>query len=104
MPNIVEKVAKVKVKIDNTADVEAFRAEGGGLFHVLPTGRRRGMTVAYKVKSRRVEIATSVQHSHDTFTRKIGTKVALEHFKAGKIIVLPFDGDIRNLRWFFDVL
>ncbi len=75
--------------IDNTELVEAFRCSGGRLFHVLPTGKLRGMTFAYRVKGSRIEFATSVQHRNDTFTKKMGTKTAIEHFQAGNTVHFP---------------
>lgn len=80
--------------IDNTELVLGFRAEGGHIFHVRPRRRHdnsvtRGMTVAYKIKSGRIEMATSVQHRSDAFTKKIGTKTAIEHFRAEKTVCVP---------------
>lgn len=79
--------------INNTEIVELFRATGGRLFHALPNGKRRGVTFAYVVKNSRIMIATGVQHRHDTFTKKVGTKKAIEHFFAGKMINLPLGKD-----------
>ena len=80
--------------IDNTKLVEDWRAEGGSIFHFRPEHRnkihrRRGVTIAFKAKGTRVELASACQHSSDTFTKRIGTKTAIEHFKAGKTITLP---------------
>lgn len=80
--------------IDNTDAVSAFRAEGGHILHQLPQRlgdgtRTRGVTFAFKLKGGRVQIATSVQHRADIFTKKVGTKTALEHFAAGQVITLP---------------
>lgn len=85
----------VKEHIDNTEAVTAHRANGGGLFHIrprrLPSGKwTRGFTVAYKVKGSRIEFATSVQHRADVFCKKVGTKVALQHFNDGKTVTMPF--------------
>lgn len=85
----------VKEHIDNTEAVAAHRANGGGLFHVRPRRRgngnwARGFSVAYKVKGSRIEFATSVQHRADVFCKKVGTKVALQHFNEGKTVTLPF--------------
>lgn len=79
-------------KIDNTALVAQFRAAGGRIMHFRPNPNiphARGITVAYVSKNSRVELATAVQHRADSFTKKIGTKTAIEHFLAGKTIVLP---------------
>lgn len=88
-------VRNVVEPINNTDIVEAFRANGGRLFHALPKGKRRGVTFAYIVKKSRIEIATGVQHRHDPFTKKVGTKNAIEHFNAGKTINLPLGKDMH---------
>lgn len=76
--------------INNTELVNQFRAEGGNILHIRPDDfGSRGLTIAYKLKSSRVEIATAVQHRNDAFTKKVGTKVAIEHFLAGKTVTLP---------------
>lgn len=80
--------------IDNTDAVAAFRAEGGHIVHQLPVrlgngSWTRGVTFAFKLKGGRVQIATAVQHRADVFTKKIGTKTALEHFYDGQVITLP---------------
>ena len=80
----MEKTHEIPVKvkpepINNTDLVNKFRAEGGGIFHVRPVFSRRGVTIAYRLKSSRVEFATAVQHGADDFTKKIGTKTAIEH-------------------------
>ena len=80
--------------INNTELVHQFRLDGGKIIHmrprlISPGFWSRGMTVAFKPKGSRVEISTAVQHRHDTFTKKIGTKLAIEHFIAGKTIFLP---------------
>ena len=92
----IEIPVKVKPEpIDNTDLVNAFRADGGGILHVRPSvpfmGSKsaRGVTIAYRLKGSRVEFATAVQHGSDDFTKKIGTKTAIEHFRAGKAITMP---------------
>jgi len=89
-----------KTKIDNTLLVKAFHDEGGRIFHIRPhdgyTQPDRGMTVAYKKKSGRIEMATSVTHRNDTFEKKIGTKTAIEHFRAGQTVNLPVT-DVESL-------
>lgn len=88
--------------IDNTELVEQFRAEGGRIYHALPYhSGRRGVTFAFKVKGGRVEFATAVQHRNDTFTKKIGTKTAIEHFHAGKTVFLPL-GKLLSVPNIFD--
>lgn len=87
----MEKIAKpVKEKIDNTALVEDFRAEGGQITHIhVRNPKARSMSLAFKDLGSRIELATSVTHRNDTFTKKIGTKVALEHFSSGKTVFIP---------------
>jgi hypothetical protein len=80
--------------IDNSELVERFRAEGGQIVHIIPKkllgGQyTRGITVAFKRKSGHIEMATAVQHRNDTFTKKMGTKTAIEHFDAGRTVSLP---------------
>jgi len=94
--------------IDNSELVKKFREEGGQIIHIRPhryvSGRvSRGVTVAFRVKKSRVEIATAVQHRDDDFTKKIGTKTAIEHFNAGKTIFLPIIND-RNVARLLDRL
>jgi len=79
-------------RIDNTEAVLAFRAKGGRILHVHPEGFLRGVTFAFVAKGNRITFATGVQHTKDAFTRKIGTKTAIEHFNEGKVVVLPFIG------------
>lgn len=101
---IVIKKAPREV-IDNTKLVEDFRLRGGKILHVHdPLGR--GMTLAFIPRSGRVEVATSVQHRNDSFTKKIGTKLAIEHFDAGKTVNLPIVGKkvTNTLKFAFSVL
>lgn len=84
------EIAPKPPRIDNTEAVELFRAEGGNIVHCHPTRNRRGVTFAYKVRSGHIEFATAVQHRNDTFTKRIGTKTAIEHFNAGKTVNLPY--------------
>lgn len=89
--------------IDNTQLVKDFRAQGGQIFHVRPTKNRRGITFAFIQKGRRFEVATAVQHSSDDFTKKIGTKTAIEHFTKGKTVFMPLQSGedaMGVLRWF----
>ena len=83
--------------IDNTDRVRAFREQGGHILHVRPEqkfdrSKSRGMTLAYAVKGRRAIVAASLTHPNDGFSKKLGTKTALDHFEAGKTIVVPFEG------------
>lgn len=85
--NIPAKPAKPY--INNTELVTQFRAEGGRLFHIHPAPQRRGMTIAYRERSGHVEVATAITHRADCFEKKIGTKTAIEHFNAGRVISVP---------------
>lgn len=93
----IEIPVKIKPEpIDNTDLVNAFRADGGGILHIRSAvsswGDRailRGVTIAYRLKGSRVEFATAVQHGSDDFTKKVGTKTAIEHFRAGKVVTMP---------------
>lgn len=97
--------------INNNELVLGFRAEGGGVFHIRPRKNfdgkwSRGMTVAFKLKGGRAEVATAVTHRVDCFTKKIGTKTAIDHFRAGKTVFLPVGGDrpAQSLQYFFSDL
>lgn len=98
MEKIRAKMEARRPVIDNTELVLGFRKEGGSIMHVrphgaFPEGTTRGLTVAFKKKGGRIEIATAVQHRADDFTKKIGTKTAIDHFRAGKTVTLPVRGD-----------
>ena len=78
---MTETTTEKKVKtdpIDNTELVEEFRKEGGNIFHVREDEQHRGVTFAYKVKGRRIEIATALTHT------------AIDHFHNGNTIFLPY--------------
>jgi hypothetical protein len=49
----------------------------------------RSMTVAFKTTGSLVEVATAITHPSDAFTRKLGTKTAVEAFLAGKTVRIP---------------
>ena len=95
--------------INNTDLVNAFRAGGGRIIHFLPYrigfgGRMtRGMTFAYERKNGRIEFATAVQHRNDTFSKKAGTKTAIEHFLAGKTVVFPVSTEKKSTEFFKDL-
>lgn len=91
-----------KPVINNEALVAEFRDGGGSVLHVRPERLHgdkatwtRGMTLAYVQKGGRIEVATSVTHRSDSFTKKVGTKTAIEHFHAGKTVFLP----VRTKKW-----
>jgi hypothetical protein len=79
--------------IDNSELVMRFRAEGGNILHFRPQfPDSRGLTVAFKAKSGRIEIATALTHRNDGFTKKIGTKTAIQHFDNKQTVFLPLHG------------
>lgn len=93
----VAKKGPKPVAIDNTELVSEFRGLGGSVFHV-PAGRfrKKGVTFAYIARNNRMEVSTALQHTNDAFARKVGTKTAIEHFREGKTVHLPLNGDRRN--------
>ncbi len=100
IPNVQFEDEKIRPEpINNTELVTEFGTEGGRILHIRPSDGNRGMTFAYKRKGGRVTFSTSVQHRHDEFTKKMGTKLAIEHFHDGKTVSLPISGvntDIVN--------
>lgn len=95
-----EPVKKPK-PINNEQLVKDFHADGGRIVHRRSNKTARGVTFAYRVKGKRVEVATAVQHPHDCFTKKIGTQLAIKHFREGKTITLPMvykDGVANAIR------
>lgn len=104
MPDRVIPAKVVKPVINNTELITRFRAEGGGVFHVRPVKKgderlSRGITVAYKVRGKRIEFSTAVQHRADAFTKKIGTKIAIEHFDNGKTVTMPLQVPFQTFIW-----
>lgn len=55
--------------------------------------RMRNLTVAFREVGHNIEIATAVVHPSDCFCKKIGTKLAVEAFQAGKRVSIPKIGD-----------
>ena len=99
MPRGTQAPVVVKAApVDNTELVKGFLLEGGRVMHFRPDHRdgrvTRGLTLAYKQKSGRLEIATAVQHRSDVFCKKLGTKTALGHFLEGKTVAMPYRGDV----------
>lgn len=58
--------------------------------------RMRNLTIAFREGSHNLEIATAVVHPADTFCKKIGTKLAVEAFQAGKTVHIPKIGDFLD--------
>lgn len=61
--------------------------------HFHQVGNSRSMTVAYREGHSTIEIATAVVNPVDCFCRKMGTKLAIEHFLAGKVVIIPKVGN-----------
>lgn len=93
MTEFVKPVKNVREKINNTA---ALKESGLTIVHMnapfMRDGKKlyRAMTVAYEqINKSHLKISTSVTHKADTFTKKVGTKIALENFKKGNTVVIP---------------
>ena len=85
-------------KIDNT---QLLKDTGLKIrhFHKLDQygySRPRDLTIAYKEGRSTLEIATSVVHPSDCFSRKVGTKLACEAFQAGHTIRVPKAIDFQH--------
>lgn len=101
-PETVKKAKAPRIRIDNT---EAIADAGVKIIH-FSYGKEGGMTVAYRQngrKSRTIEIATAVTHPKDTFTKKIGTRLAVERFEAGETVFIPnFEGNaFQTIQYMF---
>jgi hypothetical protein len=81
---------------DTRNNGELLKEHGLKVVHIRPDSdvfAGRGMTVAYRDVNRNViEIATAIVHTTDTFTKKIGTRIAVENFIAGRTVF------VRKLR------
>lgn len=90
-----KKVEKTKKEVINNAKL--LEESGLRVVHILPINdypgvSHGGMTIAYRPTARgmrTVEISTSVCSPRDTWTRKNGTKLAIEHFLAGHTLRIP---------------
>jgi len=85
--NVQDMGLSGKTKADKIDNTQLLADTGLSIVHVNNIGdddKPRSMTIAYKGSDRLVEIATSVTHPQDRFCRKIGTKLAVENFQAGK--------------------
>lgn len=59
---------------------------------VLGNNSDRPMTIVYRVPQRSdrvLEIATAVLHPLDDYTKKVGAKIAIDNFLAGKTVLVP---------------
>lgn len=76
---------------------ELLKANELRVMHFRPNRTHRGFTIAYKRKNRNVvEIATSIVHTNDTFTKKVGTRLAVEAFVAGRTTYLPIPSGCKQ--------
>ena len=76
---------------DTRNNGELLAAHGLRLVHVRPENdfRGRGMTIAFREVNRNViEISTAIVHTNDTFTKKVGARVAIENFVAGRTVYI----------------
>jgi len=94
-----ETINHIKLAEENLRKEMLLKAQicGVGIVHIKAEDggwRKGGMTVAFKKSNRykhgrMVEVAVSVCSPEDTFSRKIGTKLALEKFFCEQVIELP---------------
>jgi hypothetical protein len=88
---LTQPEATTEPKVNNG---ETLRTHGLKVMHFRPTDNTNGLTVAFKQANRNViEVATSIVHPFDTFTKKVGTRLAAEAFIGGRTAFLP----IRNI-------
>ena len=93
--------SKKPERINNDEAVAQFRNAGGNIIHVRPElPEDRGMTFAYVRQGSRIVFSTAVQHRADVFTKKMGTRIAIEHFLQGKTVTLPFSNFSKPLHLF----
>jgi len=105
-----ETINHIKLAEENLRKQMLLKAKicGVGIVHIKDDEgwRKGGMTIAYKKSSRyksgrMVEVAVAVCSPEDTFSRKIGTKIALEKFFLEQVIELPLLGSYteENISW-----
>lgn len=101
--------------LEDTPPVSANEAQTVGILitHARATKGKGGVTIAYRKMNehkncRMVEVATAYCSPQDIFSKKIGTRKALDNFLAGKTIMVPArrkDNDdaivltLRNTFW-----
>lgn len=84
-----------KLLADNNLSVVHF----GPATKISP--RDRSFTVAFRPTGDLVEVAVSVVHPKDKFTRKIGTRTAVDKFLAGETIKIPVPRHFQRRYAFF---
>jgi hypothetical protein len=97
--NVHDVINHIKLAEDNLRKEMLLKAKlcGVGIVHIKSAEgewRKGGMTVAFKKSNqykygRMVEVAVAVCSPEDTFSRKIGTQMALEKFFSEQVIELP---------------
>ena len=91
--SIARSQAKAPRKADfSNADLVADSGLNIAHFQREDTPLTRDITVAYEVVSNNLlKVATSMCHPSDTFTKKFGTRQAIENFQNGNFIDMPRD-------------
>lgn len=94
-----DTINHIKLAEENLRKEMLLKAKicGVGIVHIKSDEngwRKGGMTIAFKKsnrypRGRMVEVAVAVCSPDDTFSRKIGTKLALEKFFSEEVIELP---------------
>lgn len=97
--NAHDTINHIKLAEENLRKEMLLKAKlcGVGIVHIKSDEggwRKGGMTIAFKksnryARGRMVEVAVAVCSPDDTFSRKIGTKLALEKFFCEEVIELP---------------
>lgn len=104
----IEASAQKKPKFEKINNSERLAVSGVRIVHLLPDrlamaaaaapegrmhpSRGTGLTVAYRPSVRSpavLEIATAICRAGDTFSRKMGTKLAIENFQSGRTVFVP---------------
>lgn len=87
---------------DPRTNGEIMQANDIRLVHVMPhrgSPQHRGVSVAWRRVNRNViEIATSVVHTNDAFTRRIGGRIAIVRLMEGHSTLMPIHAkyDVAN--------
>ena len=79
-------------KINNT---QLLADTGLRVIHRVPMETHgRGMTIAFRPTTKPVvEISTAILKNGDTFSKKMGTKTAVENFQKGRTVFVPYNKD-----------
>jgi hypothetical protein len=89
------------------------QAENIRICHSFEPDEPGGFTLAYRkvtphINCRMVEVAVAYCSPHDTFSKKVGARRALDNFLDGATVLVPArtEGDhsiVWNLRWMFTI-